>query len=241
MGHEITERLIIYWRRSFFIEPIVVLFFTFCFIVGLLYHKKRKERLFFLVYFFSGIVLFTHSTVIIACKIFDGKQLVINQEVANTLFELIEFLAFYHFFKRCLQNTNHKRYLKISFYVLLISVVIFFAGLTFPKYKSEDIKAHSLIINVIEFFFLFIMCLAYFREIFTDVPTKNLFKRPSFLIVTSTFFYAILMIPFFLIASDVLVSEVEIYNLLFSCHFVLLMVLLFSISKAFLCKIPITT
>jgi hypothetical protein len=241
MGHEITERLIIYWRRSLFIEPIVVLFFTFCFVVALLYHNKNKERLFFLVYFFSGIVLFTHHTIIIAYNIFDGKQLVINQEVANTLFELMEFLAFYHFFKKCLRNTNHKKYLKISFYVLSISIVIFFIGLTFPNYNSEDIKVHSLVINVIEFFFLFIMCLAYFREIFADAPMKNLFKRPSFLIVTSTFFYAILMIPFFLIANDVLVSEVEIYDMLFSCHFVLLLVLLFSISKAFLCKMPITT
>ena len=241
MGHEVTERLIIYWRRSLFIEPIVVLFFSFSFIIGLLYHYKNKERLFFLAYFFSGIVLFTHNTVVIACKILTGRQLVINQEVANTLFELTEFLALYHFFKKCLQNNNHKKYLKISLYVLLISIVIFFIRLSYPNYKTQNIQVHSLVINVIELFFLFIMCLAYFRELFTDVPTKNLFKRPSFLIVTSTFFYAILMIPFFLIANDVLQSEIAIYDTLFSCHFVLLMILLFAISKAFLCKMPITT
>ena len=128
MGHEIAERLIIYWKRSLFIEPIVVLFFVFSFIIGLLYHYKNKERLFFLVYFFSGIVLFAHNTVVIVCKILTGRQLVINQEVANTLFELTEFLALYHFFKKCLQNNNHRKYLKISFYVLLISIVIFFSG-----------------------------------------------------------------------------------------------------------------
>ena len=105
-------------------------FFAFSFIIGLLYHYKNKERLFFLAYFFSGIVLFTHNTVVIACKILTGRQLVINQEVANTLFELTEFLALYHFFNKCLQNNNHKKYLKISLYILLISIVIFFIRLS---------------------------------------------------------------------------------------------------------------
>jgi hypothetical protein len=49
------------------------------------------------------------------------------------------------------------------------------------------------------------------------------------------------MIPFFLIAYDVRADEIVIYNILFACHYLLLMILLLSISKAFLCKIPITT
>lgn len=241
MGHEITERLVSFWRRSLFVEPFVVLSFTFCFIIGLIYHYKNKERLFFIVYFFSGLILFIQNTIIIVCQILTGKQLTMHQEAANTFFELTEFLAFYYFFKKCLQNNNFKKYLKISLWVLLTSIFIFYAGLGFPSYKTENIQAHSLFINVIEFFFLFIMCLAYFRELFTDAPTKNLFKRPSFLIVTATFFYTILMIPFFLIANDVLLNATALYNILFACHYILLMILLFSLSKAFLCKMPITT
>jgi len=164
----------------------------------------------------------------------------IYEEVANTFFELIEFLAFYFFFKKCLQNKYEKCF-KVALYMLMTVSGIFFIRLAFPNYKDEDMRTHSLFINVIEFFFLFIMCLAYFRKLFTDAPTKNLFKRPSFLIVTSLFFYTILMIPFFLIANDVFLNEVAIYHILFACHYILLMFLLFSISKAFLCKIPITT
>ncbi len=241
MGHEMMERLIDFWRRSFFIEPIVILSFTFCFTVGLFYHYKNRERFFFLAYFFVGIIIFVQNTIIVVCKILSGKQLAIEQEVANTIFEFTEFVAFYYFFKQCLQNKNLKKVLKIFLCVLLAIIVIFFMGLAFPNYPTNDIKVHSLFINVIEFFLILVMCLAYFHELFTDIPNRNLFKRPSFLIVTSTFFYTILMIPFFLVANDVLLTEIVFYNIFFACHYLLLLILLASISKAFLCKTPITT
>ena len=173
MGHDITERLIDFWERSFFIEPLVILSFTFCFVIGLFYHCKNKERLFFTFYFFSGVILFVPTTIINIYNIFTGKQLSIYQEVVNTFFELAEFLSFYFFFKKCLQNHRYHQYLKISLYVLATSIVIFLFGLTLRNYKIETIRMHSLFINVIEFFFLFTMCLAYFRELFTDAPTKS--------------------------------------------------------------------
>jgi len=241
MGKEITEQLINLWRRSFFIEPFVILFFTFCFIVGLLLHNKNKERLFFTAYFLSGVMLFVPTTIIVVGNILANKQLTIYQEIANTFFEISEFLAFYFFFKKCLKKTVFQKYLKVCLYVLLTSISIFLIGLALPGYKAEDIKVHSLFVNAIEFFFLFVMCLAYFRELFTDPPTKHLFSRPSFLIVACTFFYTILMIPFFLIANDIFLSETAIYNIFFACHYVLLMILLFSILRGFLYKTAITS
>src|SRR6185369_7862280 len=118
MSHETIEQLVNFWRRSFFIEPLVIFSFVVCFIVGLLYNYKNKERLFFTIYFFSGVVLFVQSTIIIVGKFLIGKQLSIYQEIANTFFELTEFLAFYFFFKKCLQNTRYQKYLKISLRVL---------------------------------------------------------------------------------------------------------------------------
>jgi hypothetical protein len=50
-----------------------------------------------------------------------------------------------------------------------------------------------------------------------------------------------LMIPFFIIANAIFLNETAIYNILFASHYVLLMILLFSLSKAFLCRTPITT
>jgi hypothetical protein len=241
MNHAITERIISYWRSIFFIEPILDLSFIVCFIIGIFYHYKNKERLFFVVYFLSGIIFFVPLRVILGCQILTEKQATILLESANTLFELAEFLAFYHFFLRCLLSNSTRKILHFCFYSLLIVSAVFLIMLASPGYAVHDIRVHSLFINVIEFFFLFIMCLAYYRELFTDIPVKNLFNRPSFFIVTSTFFYSILMIPFFLIANDVRIEELLVHNILFACHYLLLIILLISISKAFLCKAPITT
>jgi hypothetical protein len=240
MRHEVIERLINYWRVTLFVEPFVVLSFTISFIIGLIYHRKNREKFLFLIYFFAGIILFVQNPVLMVCKLLTGRQLAIRQEASNTVFELAEFIAFYYFFKKSLRNNTSKRILKTSLYILSTIIAAFLVGLTFANYSITHIRVHSLVVNVIEFFFLFIMCLAYFRELFTDIPTKNLFTRSSFLIVTSTFFYAILMIPFFLIANDIL-TETAIYSTLSACHYLLLIVLLFSISKAFLCKQPITS
>src|SRR6476660_4052745 len=100
MSHEMKELLVNFWRRSFFIEPMLILFFVFSFIVGLFYYNKNKERLLFVAYFFSGVILFVPSPIMSICKILTGRQLMIYEEVANTFFELMEFLAFYFFFKK---------------------------------------------------------------------------------------------------------------------------------------------
>jgi len=234
------QRLISFWGRSFFTEPILVLLFVFCFFVGVISPYKDKVRFFFLIYFLSGMILFVPVTLIIVNKFLTEKQTAILQESANTVFELVEFIALYCFFQRCLQNNKLKMILDLFLCFLVVIMTIFFIKLTLPNYAAYDIRVQSLFINVVEFFFLFIMCLAYYREVFTDIPIKNLSKRPSFYIVTSAFFYTILMIPFFLIAHDVHGADMATYNILFACHYLLLMILLMSISKAFLCKIPIT-
>jgi len=240
MNHAIIERIISYWRSIFFIEPVLDLFLISCFIIGVFYHYKNKERLFFLVYFFSGIILFVPIKIVFGCQILTEKQSAILLEIANRVFELAEVIAFYYFFRRCLLSNGFKRTLRSCFCCLLAIFTTFFIMLALPGYSIYDIRVHSQFVNVIEFFFLFGMCLGYYREVFTNIPVKTLFNRPSFLIVTSAFFYSILMIPFFLIASDIRIDELPVHNLLFAYHYILLIILLFSILKGFLCKAPIT-
>jgi hypothetical protein len=175
------------------------------------------------------------------CNILTEKQDVILEECSNTIFELGEFVAFYYFFQRVLVSNGVKTILRLCFYFLLAISATFLTMLTLPRYPIYQIRVHSLFINVIEFFFLFVMCLAYYRELFTDTPIENLFSRPSFFIVTSAFFYSALMTPFFLIAPGVRIEEFLVHDILFACHYLLLIILLISIVKAFLCKAPITT
>jgi len=189
----------------------------------------------------SGILTFIPDRILFACNLLTEKETAILSECSNTIFELAEFTAFYYFFRLCIFNRIFKEILRLCFYSLMVMSIIYLIMLTFPAYTTYYIRVHSLLINVVEFFFLFGMCLAYYRELFTGIPIKNLFSRPSFAIVTSAFFYSILMIPFFLISYDIQIDELAVHDFLFACHYVLLIILLISILRGFLSEAPITS
>jgi len=240
MDHRVMNEIANFWRKTFFIEPILLLVFLFSFIVALLFHHREKERIFFLFYFFVGVLLFAITSLLLSLNILSGKIGAVAAEGANTIFELVEFVAFYYFFRKCLQNKISKKLLKIFLFSFLSVIAVFCTAFALPGYTKDHIYKHSLFINVIEFFFIFTMCLAYFYELFKNVPKMNLSQRPSFLIVISAFFYSALMIPFFMLANDMLKFEQTTYHMLFAVHFILLIIMLLTISKTFLCKLPIT-
>lgn len=241
MDGELINKMIDHWGESFFTEPLLIGTFTFCLIIGCCNHCAEKERFFFLFYFFVGVMLFVIESPIESLHVLTGKRMVVFSETFNTIFELAEFIAFYHFFKECLKNNRFKKIPTVLLTSLLIIVGIFFTRLFFPTYTVDYIRKYSFFINAIEFLFLTVMCLAYFYQLFTVVPKNNLLQRPSFFITTSTFFYSILLIPFFIIAWDMRKMERSAFRILFACHFFLLTIMLLALSKAFLCKKPITT
>jgi len=240
MKHEVINRLATVWCKTFFTEPVVLLLFVLCAFVAFFNNCKERERIYFLIYFLVGTGLFVSSELIIILKALTGRNYAIFYETSNSIFELAEFIAFYFFFNKCLCYEISKNVLKIFLILLSSLFVAFFARLVFPGYSTESLKNDSISINVIEFFFLSVMCLAYFYELLTLVPKISLLKRPSFLIVTSTFFYTVLMIPFFMLSRDVLKLEAPIFYTLFSAHYILLSIVLIAFLKAFLRKEPIT-
>jgi hypothetical protein len=241
MFAEIIEKFTKYWGSHFFIEPILILTFICCFIVGLFRNNREKERFFFLVYFFIGMSLFVVFTPITIFHLITGRKWVIIIELGNTIFELSEFIAFYQFFKKCLRHERYSNVLRGSLICLCVIAGTFcFASLLLP-YPAEEISKHSLFINVIELFFIFCMCLAYYYDLFRGVPKVPLFQRPSFFITTSTFFYAVLLIPFLILANEILQIDIVFYHILFAVHFLLLVIVLLTILKAFLWQRPITT
>lgn len=237
---EIFKRLMNFWSRSLFIEPFLVLALIIGFTIGVFNAHKEKERIYFLIYFLSGILLFIIGTILVISRLYPVKESIEIGEIDNTIFELIEFIAFYHFFRKCLRTRRIKQVLKL-FLILLCTIISFFLiGLIFFPYLISNIGEYSLFTNVVEFFFLTVLCLAYFYELYSSVPEMNLFKRPSFLIVTSCFFYTALMIPFFMIASEMLHFISLVYYILTACHYLTFIILIFGITKAFLSKTPIT-
>jgi len=241
MPAELIGKLMNHWRGYFFIEPVLILTLISCFIVGLFYNNHEKERLFFTFYFFVGISLFIVFPVLSVAHAITGRRWAITVEFGNTIFELAEFFAFYQFFKKCLPSKRHNKGLAASLICFSLIVGMFLVASAFPSYSGENIRKHSLFINVIELFLIFCMCLAYYYDLFTSVPKVMLIKRPSFFITTSTFFYSVLLIPFLILANEILAIHTLFYQVLFAIHFVLLIIMLLTLLRAFLWKKPITT
>lgn len=240
MAREMINKLILQYRNNFFTEPILLLTLVSCCVIGLLYNNRERERVFFLCYFVMGLLLFSVGTTVDYLRPLAPKDIIKFDEIFNTTFELVEFIAFYYFFKKCLQK-KFQQILNVFLSCLIIVITVFFIVLFFSDYTIDKIREHSFFINVIEFFFLALLCLAYFYELFTGTPKRNLFQRPSFFITTSAFFYSVLLIPFFIIARDIWKNERSLFFILFSCHYLLLTILLITIANAFLSRKPITT
>jgi len=241
MVHQIIQKLIAYYSRDFFTEPILLLTFICSCVIGLLYNYRQKERILFVIYFFAGALLFLLASPVEVALTVAGRNADIFNEACNTTFEIAEFTAFQYFFKKSLRNEKFKKISNIFFLLFAAICVIFLAALGFPGYPKEAIREHSFLINVLEFFLLAFLCLAYFYELFTDAPKMNLFERPSFFITTSVFFYSVLLIPFFIIARALSKDEQSIFFVLFACHYLLLIIVLIAVSKGFLCAKLITT
>jgi len=241
MNHLVIERVITLWRKSLFLEPTLLLLFAAGLVVAIVKNNKQGNRIAFLIYFFLGTLLFLAMQIQVIFRNFNVRTYHVVLEFCNTVFELGEYIAFFYFFRDCLQTKSFKSLSRIFLLFLICISVAFSIGLLSPTYETDDFQRHSLIINVIEFLFLSTMCLGYFYELLTTAPKTNLLKRPSFFIVTSVFFYAVASIPFFVLARDIILVGKAVYFIFFDCHFLLLSIVLVSIMRALLRETAITT
>lgn len=135
MDHSILYRLVNFWKKYFYLEPILILVLIFCLTLGLIYHRRERERIIFVVYFLTGVALFTiESPVVIILKLYSGRKSTVAAEMSNTLFEMIEFVAFYYFFKKCLKSKTPRKIIDAFLTTIAALVTIFFVALAFPSY-----------------------------------------------------------------------------------------------------------
>jgi len=239
MNHDALERLLAFWKGSLFFEPFLLSTFIVCFIIGIRYHLGEQERICFVLYFLVGILLLTVPTFVLVFQIYRGREFVIFGQTADTVFVLAEFTAFYFFFKKTIQKKVLQRIFGLYAICLFAATTAFFISMIFCQYSSSEILRYATFINVIEFIFLCTMCLAYFHQLFSTRPEGSILHRPSLFIVISSFLYSIVLIPFFMLIDD-FPAGAGLYGAFFACHYVLLILVLVSVARAFLSKTPIT-
>jgi len=207
-------------------------------ITGLLFVRKDKAGVFFLVYlFFDFFVLLVDCYIELSTNTSAKTSSFIF--LTNTLVSLVELLVYYYFFFKIIHSRVVIKLMKVLvtvfFSIVLVFITTEFSFLT-PRYSYI-----SKIIGVIEFVFLLLPCTVYFYELLKNDPIVNLYQRPSFWIVTGIFFYAVISVPYYLIDRFFVnnhnqyrsVLDLALFYVPFTVNFVFL-------TRAFLCKKTLT-
>lgn len=223
--------------RNNFGEPIMTLCEILALIICLLYSARTNigKAFFFYILIDFLISLFDYYLMYFSETPEKNYNLIF---FSNTWVSAVELCVYYYYFFQVIQNGIVKQAMKI----LLIAFAFFFIVIIiFKPYKTNSPRYISEIIGATEFLFLLLPCFTYYFELLSTKASEDLFKRPSFWIVTGIFFYSIVSIPYYLIGNFLYVNN---YHLRFELR-LLMFYIPFSISflfltKAFLCKKPLT-
>lgn len=219
----------------YFTEPLLGLFEVIAITVGILYIRKDKIRYFFLFYIILDFIILNIDFYIIGFSNYSKTERKYFFGMSNILISYVELSVYYFYFSKTLRSRKIKKFMKISFVFFSFIILIFLTNnLEFLNYADVYTS-----LGALEFILIIPVCLTYFLELF-DNPTTNLFQRPSFWIATGIFFYAVISIPYYLF-NNFLISNVSLFSKMASLLFYLPFAINFMfLTKAFLCKKPLT-
>ena len=241
MNNDAFENLLRISKAVFYTDFLLAICQLIAIIIIIFYSKNNKHTILFLAYCCSAFVL-----------IFSGwmgyyinsrnDSLVFFEELNSIIFAVVEYIVFYAYFKEVLISKLIKK-IMFLFYMLFILVIIIFLLISFSRHlELTAIYRNSNYIISTELLFLAFLCLIYYFELFRKKPVNNLTQSPSFWIITSLFFYSIIITPFFMIINeDFIISHKNIYYALFAFHYISFSFLFLAIVNAFLCRRPLTT
>jgi len=230
------------WEKSYYGEPIWFCSMCATLYAGIKHYRSEKSYWIFLGYTIAGIIIFLGATFCVTGLGLKNPTATIILESSNVAFCAIEIFLFYSFFFDSTDNTKVKVIIMAMLVFFLLLCFRFFFILSSCKFSRKNIVNLSFQLNVIEFLLLLAPCFYQFYMLFTLEPSvKNPIKSPSLWINSGILFYVSTSLPF-LLAGDLLGSkDKSIGDALYSIHYLSLSILFLCISKAFTCKVSLTT
>lgn len=230
-----------YWAKSFYSEPLMFLLIILSIIISITHFKKTFFHKVFAIYSATCFIIFLlyilfHFQINLSIA---SKHVV--YEIDNNLFELLEIYIFLKYFSHCIDNRKTYKWAAICFRCYTIIILFFLLSFSFGQIKIEKISEISFLVNDLELIIILLFCISYFINLFKKDPIHKLTSSPSFWIASGILFYTSISIPLFLIAIKIKTTNETIYNLLISGHYITLGLLFLSITRAYLCKKPLTT
>jgi len=208
-------------------------------ITCILYARKYKTSALFIFYIsFDFIILLADWYLTIRPDINpDIKSRFLH--TTNTLIALVELITYYYYFH--FQNSSKRIKKLIRLLATIYTGLVALYLITKMTFISNNFNYISFIMGAIEFLFLIPFCFLFFRQFLIKDSSLSLFARPSFWIVTGIFFYSFISIPYYLIIMYFYDINYEFKNTLDAAFFFIPLTLNFLfLTKAFLCKKPLT-
>ncbi len=225
-------------RAEYYIYGIQFFIEIFTLIVGFIYARKTRIGRAFIFYvsfdFFVGLFdMFIESNY----RNTNFSWIFLSK--TNGVISIIQLLTYFYFFKNVINSTTMLGYMKYSkfFFILLILIFLITGYNLTPRIQFHT----SFAIEAFEFIILIPPCFVFIHEMLNKESSFKLFERPSFWILTGILFFCILCIPFDILQGYFSLNKIPEYELIFACLYTFPFIInLLFLSKAFLCKKPLT-
>jgi hypothetical protein len=163
---------------------------------------------------------------------FGMPQLSRFSSISQIIFTFFEMIIFFLFFSFVLFNKKIKRIMIIPISIIVICIL--------DIIKNGVDKNYDLYV-LIDLISITLLSLAYFKKIFTEDPTKDLFREPSFWISCGCLIYFTGITPLFIF--EYLVGRNRMWQIapvtytnLYSINYILFTIMALLLIKAFICR-----
>lgn len=208
-------------------------------VIGIIYVRKQKIGLFFLLYLGFDFLALNLDIFLISFLERTDKLAFKFVVIGNSLVSAVELFVYNYFFYKVVKNKRVRFTLKVTSVSFLLFLLFVLFNIQFGLLWNAGYSTQ--ILASVGFIFLLIPCSAFYFDIMNIKSGINLQDRPSFWITSGIFFYAAISIPYYLVDMYFLKAQYEygaalsiaLFIIPFSINFLFLI-------KAFLCKRNLT-
>jgi hypothetical protein len=229
------------WKEYYYTEPFEIICLTIALFTGLFFAKKEPVKIVFLIYIMSGLLSMLYIIYITQTLRALPTRRSSHISMMTLIVSYIEMSTFMFFFYNTLLIKAVKIFIKLSFVTFTIVNFVTIFQVLFSEISIDHLRKSSYSIISFQLFPLLFLCFSYYYQILNFKSVEDLFRRPSFWITTSLFFYILLLIPFLLIYEELRSNHKSLIKIFFSIHYFAFGIIFIALTNAFLCKKPITT
>jgi|GEM_PF-2243585 len=229
------------WQVFYFMSPFVLACQITALIICLKYWRNDKIYFRFFGYIITGIILFAvYNFAVYSLRIgnIENQKL---PELLNVLFLIIEFLAFSAFLYVILKSPAVQAATRFFSVLFFAAIILLTVGIFNPLYPKKDTDQILSLIGCFELMYIGFLCLLYFYKLFKMPPAVNLSKSPSFWIISFSVLYTIVFPPITLLFDKFRIENKVMFRTIVALHYFSLGFVYIGITKAFLCKKPLTS